>query len=75
MTHVLGIDWTAGNHEVERKEFIERFQQFARDRSIRISFLGGDVSINHCEYFMTYLRFIVVFRCIVVVQEKCIQRI
>lgn len=40
-------DWTAGNHEVERKEFIERFQLFARDRSIRISFLGGDVSV-HC---------------------------
>lgn len=37
--------WTAGNHEVERKTFIERLQQYARDRSIRVSFLGGDV---HC---------------------------
>ncbi|KAI9484846.1 hypothetical protein BDB00DRAFT_774189 [Zychaea mexicana] len=37
--------WTAGNHEVERKRFIERLQQFARDRSVRVSFLGGDV---HC---------------------------
>ncbi|KAI8379406.1 uncharacterized protein BYT42DRAFT_568689 [Radiomyces spectabilis] len=37
--------WTAGNHEVERKNFIERLQQYARDRSIRVSFLGGDV---HC---------------------------
>jgi hypothetical protein len=44
----MHIDWTAGNHEVERKDFIERFQQYARDRSIRISFLGGDVRINHC---------------------------
>ncbi|KAI8333014.1 hypothetical protein BD560DRAFT_378732 [Blakeslea trispora] len=37
--------WTAGNHEVERKNFIERLQQYARERSIRVSFLGGDV---HC---------------------------
>ncbi|KAI8343960.1 hypothetical protein BC941DRAFT_341994 [Chlamydoabsidia padenii] len=37
--------WTAGNHEVERKRFIERLQQYAKDRSIRVSFLGGDV---HC---------------------------
>ncbi|KAG0177072.1 hypothetical protein DFQ29_005293 [Apophysomyces sp. BC1021] len=37
--------WTAGNHEVERKQFIMRLQQYARDRSVRVSFLGGDV---HC---------------------------
>lgn len=37
--------WTAGNHEVERKRFIERLQQYARDRSIRVSLIGGDV---HC---------------------------
>ncbi|CEP10655.1 hypothetical protein [Parasitella parasitica] len=37
--------WTAGNHELERKTFIERLQQYARERSIRVSFLGGDV---HC---------------------------
>jgi phosphodiesterase/alkaline phosphatase D-like protein len=30
---------------MERKKFIERFQQFARERSVRVSFLGGDV---HC---------------------------
>ncbi|KAI9481218.1 MAG: hypothetical protein EXX96DRAFT_482454 [Benjaminiella poitrasii] len=37
--------WTAGNHEQERKAFIERLQMYARERSIRVSFLGGDV---HC---------------------------
>ncbi|ORY94613.1 hypothetical protein BCR43DRAFT_442511 [Syncephalastrum racemosum] len=37
--------WTAGNHEVERKRFIERLQQYARERSIRVSLIGGDV---HC---------------------------
>ncbi|CAO3698263.1 unnamed protein product [Rhizopus microsporus] len=37
--------WTASNHEVERKKFIERLQQYARERSVRVSFLGGDV---HC---------------------------
>ncbi|KAI9313656.1 hypothetical protein BX666DRAFT_2020637 [Dichotomocladium elegans] len=37
--------WTAANHEVERRRFIERLQQFARERSVRVSFIGGDV---HC---------------------------
>ncbi|KAI9256720.1 hypothetical protein BY458DRAFT_519383 [Sporodiniella umbellata] len=37
--------WTAGTHVEERKRFIERLQQYAREKSIRISFLGGDV---HC---------------------------
>ncbi|KAI8334302.1 hypothetical protein BC941DRAFT_454499 [Chlamydoabsidia padenii] len=37
--------WTAGNHLVERKRFIENLQQYARHKSIRVSFLGGDV---HC---------------------------
>lgn len=40
------LDWTAGNHEVERKRFIERLQQYARDRSIRVSLIGGDVSFE-----------------------------
>lgn len=39
------IDWTAGNHLVERKKFIEWLQQYARQKSVRVSFLGGDV---HC---------------------------
>ncbi|KAG0182834.1 hypothetical protein DFQ29_001774 [Apophysomyces sp. BC1021] len=38
--------WTAGNHMEERRIFILRLQQYARDRSIRISFLGGDVSMQ-----------------------------
>lgn len=30
---------------MERKQFIQRLQAFARDQSVRVSFLGGDV---HC---------------------------
>ncbi|KAG1466101.1 hypothetical protein G6F56_004755 [Rhizopus delemar] len=37
--------WTAATHEEERKGFIERLQKYAREKSIRVSFLGGDV---HC---------------------------
>ncbi|KAI9321210.1 hypothetical protein BX666DRAFT_2017310 [Dichotomocladium elegans] len=37
--------WTAGNHLIERKRFIEKLQIFAREKSVRVSFLGGDV---HC---------------------------
>lgn len=37
------IDWTAGNHLVERKRLIENLQQYARQKSVRVSFLGGDV--------------------------------
>jgi len=37
--------WTAGCHEVERRKLISRLQRFARDRSIRVSFIAGDV---HC---------------------------
>ncbi|KAG2178185.1 hypothetical protein INT43_003438 [Umbelopsis isabellina] len=37
--------WTAGCHEVERRKLILRLQRFARDRSIRVSFIAGDV---HC---------------------------
>lgn len=39
------IDWTAGNHMMERRYFIKRLQVFAKERSIRVSFLAGDV---HC---------------------------
>lgn len=48
----LFIDWTAGNHMVERKAFIERLQQYARDRSIRVSFLGGDVCCHDIDLFL-----------------------
>lgn len=41
----LSIDWTAVHHEKERKEFIERLQLFAKEKSMRVSLLGGDV---HC---------------------------
>ncbi|KAI8579070.1 hypothetical protein K450DRAFT_243713 [Umbelopsis ramanniana AG] len=37
--------WGAAGHESERKLFIERLQKFAKHRSIRVSFIAGDV---HC---------------------------
>ncbi|KAG2178204.1 hypothetical protein INT43_003457 [Umbelopsis isabellina] len=37
--------WGAGNHENERRLFIEALQKFAKHRSIRVTFIAGDV---HC---------------------------
>ncbi|KAH8550117.1 hypothetical protein BGW37DRAFT_428150 [Umbelopsis sp. PMI_123] len=37
--------WGSAGHETERKLFIERLQKFAKHRSIRVSFIAGDV---HC---------------------------
>lgn len=37
-------DWGAAGHESERKLFIERLQKLAKHRSIRVSFIAGDVS-------------------------------
>ncbi|KAI9592723.1 hypothetical protein BDF19DRAFT_450721 [Syncephalis fuscata] len=37
--------WTADCHLNERKEFIERLQMISRERSVRITFIAGDV---HC---------------------------
>lgn len=45
---------------MERKRFIERLQQYARDRSIRVSLIGGDVSDS---LWLVYL-------CGVVTHEK-----
>lgn len=41
----LGDHWTAETHEKERLRVIELFQELSKTRSIRVSFLGGDV---HC---------------------------
>lgn len=41
---VVHIDWGAGNHENERRLFIEALQRFAKHRSIRVTFIAGDVS-------------------------------
>ncbi|RKP36140.1 hypothetical protein BJ085DRAFT_24061 [Dimargaris cristalligena] len=41
----LNDHWTAKIHDVERNDFVTRLQEFARTRSIRVTFLSGDV---HC---------------------------
>lgn len=42
--------WTAADHLVERLDFIRKLQGFARDRSIRVSFLAGDVHLGAAGY-------------------------
>jgi hypothetical protein len=44
LTNFLLQDWGSAGHETERKLFIERLQKFAKHRSIRVSFIAGDVS-------------------------------
>ncbi|KAG1139121.1 hypothetical protein G6F36_015989 [Rhizopus arrhizus] len=44
--------WTAGNHVGERKRLIERLQQYAREKSVRVSFLGGDVKNNANVFYI-----------------------
>ncbi|KAI0274398.1 hypothetical protein BGY98DRAFT_993844 [Russula aff. rugulosa BPL654] len=41
----LNDHWTSSHHKSERNRFVERLQNFALSRKIRISFLCGDV---HC---------------------------
>ncbi|KAJ1929128.1 hypothetical protein IWQ60_001436 [Tieghemiomyces parasiticus] len=41
----LNDHWTAKIHDTERNELVSRLQKFAQTRSIRVTFLSGDV---HC---------------------------
>ncbi|RPA96163.1 hypothetical protein L873DRAFT_1695539 [Choiromyces venosus 120613-1] len=41
----LDDHWTAKNHKAERNWFIERLQEFAAEKSVRITILGGDVHL------------------------------
>ncbi|KAI9294514.1 hypothetical protein K502DRAFT_292235 [Neoconidiobolus thromboides FSU 785] len=43
--------WTASEHLQEREEFIVKLQAFAKAKSIRISFLAGDVHLAAAGYF------------------------
>ncbi|KAI0232687.1 hypothetical protein L0F63_004651 [Massospora cicadina] len=43
--------WTATDHLKERHMFVLKLQAFARDRSIRVSFLAGDVHLGAAGYF------------------------
>lgn len=48
---------------------------YARDRSIRVSFLGGDVSLFCDIHLLVYHLTLLYIRYIVVVQENYIQKI
>jgi hypothetical protein len=58
---------------VERKKFIERLQQYAREKSVRVSFLGGDVKYKIIR--VVFKPDNISHRFIVVVLVNCIQKI
>lgn len=41
----LDDHWTAKHHKMERSWFIQRLQELAAERSVRITILGGDVHL------------------------------
>ncbi|MCJ1437095.1 hypothetical protein MMC27_006480 [Xylographa pallens] len=41
----LDDHWTAKNHKSERNWFVEKLQDFAAEKSVRITILGGDVHL------------------------------
>ncbi|KAJ1918350.1 hypothetical protein H4219_002675 [Mycoemilia scoparia] len=41
----LNDHWTAKIHKHERRQFVQRLQEFAKKTSVRVTFVGGDV---HC---------------------------
>ncbi|KAG8745089.1 hypothetical protein FRC12_014663, partial [Ceratobasidium sp. 428] len=52
----LNDHWTAKSHKKERNWFIERVQEYARNRQIRVTFLSGDVHCAAVGYFKTLVR-------------------
>ena len=52
---IIGMNFnrTAPIHEQERREFLMRMQQFAISKSIRVTFLSGDVHLGGAGYFFT----------------------
>ncbi|CAZ84450.1 unnamed protein product [Tuber melanosporum] len=49
----LDDHWTAKNHKTERNWFIERLQDFAAEKSVRITILGGDVHLAGIGQFFS----------------------
>ncbi|KAG8739041.1 hypothetical protein FRC10_006236 [Ceratobasidium sp. 414] len=52
----LSDHWTAKSHKKERNWFVERVQEYARNRRIRVTFLSGDVHCAAVGYFKTLAR-------------------
>ncbi|KAG8704747.1 hypothetical protein FRC08_002055 [Ceratobasidium sp. 394] len=52
----LSDHWTAKSHKKERNWFVERVQDYARNRRIRVTFLSGDVHCAAVGYFKTLTR-------------------
>lgn len=52
----LNDHWCAGPHKRERNEFIRRLQSLAKENSLRITILSGDVHLAACGQFMTHGR-------------------
>lgn len=52
----LNDHWTAKSHKKERNWFVEKLQEFARAKRIRVTFLSGDVHCAAVGYFKTLVR-------------------
>ena len=46
--------WDASTHKAERADFIQNLQSVAKKRSVRVSFLGGDVHVCAVGRFYTH---------------------
>lgn len=46
--------WTAGTHTIERNMVVNRLQEIAREKGLRVTFLSGDVHCAALGQFYTY---------------------
>lgn len=53
----LDDHWTAKHHKAERNWFIQELQQFAAEKSVRVTILGGDVHLGAVGQFYTSKKF------------------
>ncbi|KZT28528.1 hypothetical protein NEOLEDRAFT_1154428 [Neolentinus lepideus HHB14362 ss-1] len=51
----LNDHWTATHHKKERNAFVQRLQEFAQQRCVRVSFLSGDVHCAAVGAFQTFV--------------------
>ena len=50
----LGDHWCAGPHKRERNWLVEKLQEIAYEKRVRISFISGDVHATGCGVFFGY---------------------
>jgi hypothetical protein len=53
----LNDHWCAGTHKRERNSFVQRLQEFAQRKKVRVTILGGDVHLAvRTFFFFTFLQ-------------------